>query len=403
MVDILGYIIRLLKEQGVGVVYGRSSESILHQICRNPKATRNAVEVILQVFPDLATRLTDIYNEHAVHILCQNELLDDSESIRILDLLMEFDHQDCSRHELSGGRLSLHLAARHKGIGFVKHLVDLCPHAVHEQDEVGGVPFHHACSGGSIDVCKYLLGLWPESLTKTDNEGWTPIHWASDFGNEDFGNDYKLAVESISFLLENDASLASIPTSQQELLPLHQCCQNNFDGTEAIEVLFDAHPKAICIKSGNNQLPIELVPDDCQRMRSFLEQQMQYYRLSQDIHALSTPDQLGELTLHRAVRDGATLGAIKLLVGGYPDALRVPNTNGDCPLHIASARLDGFGVVSYLMAQHPPALLSQNRKDLIPLQILCLTRAEFEDEDGSKYTDCLFKMMRAAPLSLHAF
>lgn len=321
----------------------------------------------------------------------------DSESIGILKLLVEFDRYGLL-HESFEIEPPLNMAARRKGIGFVRYLVCLYPHAVHAEDEDGGVPFHHACSGGSIDVCKYLLGLWPESLTKTDNEGWAPIHWASDFGDENFGNDYKLAAEIISFLLENDASLASIPTPQKEL-PLHLCCQRSFDCTGALELLFNNYPDAICMRAGeDNQLPIELVLNDCPRKRSFMEQQMQYHRLSQDIPALSTPDQLGELALHQAVRDGATLGAIKLLVGGYPSAVRVANANGDYSLHIACARPDGFGVVSYLMAQHPPALLSRNIEDLLPLHILC--NAKPEEGGGIQYNDCLFKMLLAAPETL---
>ena len=189
--------------------------------------------------------------------------------------------------------------------------------------------------------------------------------------------------------------MAPIPTPQQDL-PLHLCCENDSDGTEALEVLFDAHPNAICVRTGeDNQLPIELVPDHCLRKRSFMELQMQYLRLSQDIPALSTPDQLGELALHRAVRDGATLGAIKLLVGGYPNAVRMADANGDYPLHITCARPNGFGVVSYLMAQHPPALLSRNIKDLIPLHILC--NAQPEEGGDIRYNDCLFKMLLTAP------
>ena len=149
----------------------------------------------------------------------------------------------------------------------------------------------------------------------------------------------------------------------------------------------------------DDQLPVELVPDQCPMKRSFLEQQLTYHELSQDIDALSTPDQLGELALHGSVRDGATLGAIKLLVKGYPRAVREVNANGDYPLHIACARLDSFEVVTYLIEQHPPALSARNGEGLLPLHVLCLTTAEQEDVSG-RSTDSLFKMLRAAPESV---
>ncbi|EJK61956.1 hypothetical protein THAOC_17462, partial [Thalassiosira oceanica] len=291
MIDILRYVLRIAKEQGLTVVNGRTGQSALHQICKNPKATRQAVGVILEEFPDLATR-SSIDDDHAVHDLCRNKRLNVSESIRILDLLVESD-PDCSLCINVEGTLPLHLAAGSKSVGFIKHLVDLYPQAVRERN----------------------------------GEGREPLYYA---------------------------------------------------------FLFDADPETICVgMREDNRLPIELVPDTCPGQRLFLEQQMKYYRLSQDIKALSTSDQLGELELHRAVQSKATLGAIKLLVKGYPSAPQVANANGDHPLHIACARLDGSEVVTYLLAQHPPALSARNGEGLLPLHILCSTRAEHEDTESS--------------------
>lgn len=408
MGEILRYILQLMKEQGIEVNGDRIGESPLHQICINPKATSNAVKIILEEIPDFPILFGDGV-EHPVHCLCRDwrdndKIVDydkivDSESIGILDLLVEFD-RDCLQIASNAldRELPLHLAIGHRGIDFVKHLVDLYPEAVQKEDGQGMVPFHHACFEGGIDVCKFLLELWPESLTKVDNYGRAPIHFAA------AGS----AAGVIRFLLERDSTLASIATSQHEL-PLHLCCNPvvcREDHKEVLQVLFDAHPKAICMKTGTdaelgaNKLPIELmnyelVANHNPKKRLYMEQQMQYYRLSQDIQALTTPDQLGELALHREIRNGATLGATKLLVWGYPDAVQEVNANGDYPLHIACARMDGFEAVTYLMELHPPALSSRNGEGLLPLDILSATQSQ--EGDTIQYIDCLFKMLRACP------
>ena len=391
MGDILRYILLSMKEQGIGIMDNRFGESPLHQICLNPKATSNAVKIILQEIPDNPVLID--WHQHPVHHLCENDQIVDSESIDILDLFMELDPH-CIQLATFSGRVPLHLAARYKGIDFVKHVVGLYPQAVQKEEEHGRLPIHHACSEGNIDVCKFLLDLWPESLTKTDNKGWAPIHYAA------WRDGDKKAAEIIGFLLEKDASLAMLRT-QKEQLPFHLSCQRQHgsDCTEALAVLFDAFPEAIGIKVGE---PHKRLRGRRRKTRLFLKKQMQYYKLSKHIDVLSAPNELGELTLHRAVRSEATFGAVKLLVKAYPDAVRAVDANNDSPLHVACGGFGGCDIVAYLIAQHPPALLSRNRKGLLPLHILCTTKAQREENDVG-YTDCLFKMLRATPDEITAW
>ena len=80
--------------------------------------------------------------------------------------------------------------------------------------------------------------------------------------------------------------------------------------------------------------------------------------LSQDIDALSMPDQLGKLALHRSVRDGATLGAIGATeVSAAQEVNQCKNSVCDYPLHILHAQgltVSRCVVNNYLMAQSTP-------------------------------------------------
>jgi ankyrin repeat protein len=64
---------------------------------------------------------------------------------------------------------------------------------------------------------------------------------------------------------------------------------------------------------------------------------------------MTTPDESGQLPLHRALRDNVTLGSIKLLVRGNPSAVQTSDNSGALPLLIACQYHDSAKVVQYLI------------------------------------------------------
>ena len=123
---------------------------------------------------------------------------------------------------------------------------------------------------------------------------------------------------------------------------------------------------------------------------------MTYYRLSQNNEAVSTPDELGNFALHRAIENCATVGAIKLLVKGFSGALRILNGEGDSALHLA-CKSDHYGAVSYLMEQYPPAMEQRNGNSLLPLDILSMKCPHVSEQDDLVHIDCMFRILRARP------
>ena len=123
---------------------------------------------------------------------------------------------------------------------------------------------------------------------------------------------------------------------------------------------------------------------------------MLYYRLSQNNDALRAPDDLGNIALHHAIKNGATIGAIKLLVEGFPDALEILNGEGDSALHLA-CKSGHYVALLYLMEQHPAAMKQRNGDGLLPLDILCMQCPYVSEQDDLVHTNCMFRMFRANP------
>ncbi|KAL7459339.1 hypothetical protein ACHAWC_011065 [Mediolabrus comicus] len=79
----------------------------------------------------------------------------------------------------------------------------------------------------------------------------------------------------------------------------------------------------------------------------FLETQLGYARISQDPSAMATVDEIGQLPLHHALKDNASLGTIQLMVRGNPSVF-VTDQMSAFPLHIA-CEFSSLKVVKFLV------------------------------------------------------
>ena len=315
----------------------------------------------------------------------------------------------------------------------------------------GCLPFHHACNNGRLETVEYLFGLYPECIHIRDNWGHLPIHEAMNLPGEG-----ENAIDIIKFLLKHDPECVSKPTTGEYISwPLHLLC-NNYDKPNVTELLFDIYPEAILLRNDREQLPIDVLrrndeslPIDPetgepyakeyrqrnQKLISFLSIQMGYARKAQDETAMRTPDSAGMLPLHNSLYASASLGAIKLLVKGNPDAIRVPDGIGIHPLNIAS-QYSTLGVVKYLAELSPDRLNAcdvnknyllhhacrrgncevihylletpmnsvseRNVIGMLPIHLFCEFVNEQEEEeddaeDTTEYTETIWRLLTAYP------
>ena len=155
-------------------------------------------------------------------------------------------------------------------------------------------------------------------------------------------------------------------------------------------------------------------------------------RQARDLRLKTTPDENGQLPLHRALRDNVTLGSIKLLVNGNPSAVQTIDNSGALPLHIACQHHDSASVVQYLLGLHATTLRAMDsdnntvlhyvcrgakhntialllekygavsvskRNDKLPIDLL-LESDEVRDREGIEYTESVFRLIRTYPETL---
>jgi len=113
----------------------------------------------------------------------------------------------------------------------------------------------------------------------------------------------------------------------------------------AYHTIYDAHPEAIeenCISS--------TIHEYHEQVQAFINTQLVYARLAKDRHMMTTPDGRGQLPLHTALQNNATLGSIKLLVKGNPSAVRIFDNSGKIALHMACQYHDSTSVVQFMLS-----------------------------------------------------
>ena len=362
----------------------------LNVACMYGFMTAKTIELLLEACPESIHQRSSS-NALPIHKFCEVKDMDDAVAIDILKLLLEAHPDLVSQTSSYGEHLPLHLAASNKSQSFCKILVDAYPESV-KVDGYGCLPFHCACNNGRLDTVKYLFGLYPECLHIRNDDGYLPIHEAaSDPG--------KNTAEIVNFLLLQDPDCLSKPvvsnfaSYDDGYLPLHLACSSR-DESNVIEHLFDLYPEAILIQNEQEQLPIDILREKLdelhinsetgrpyphneewyQRLQyliRFLQTQMSYARKAQDETAMRTFDFVGYFPLHRAIRDKAPLGAIKLLLKGNPNAIDVPMVLSEMyPLDIA-CQFSTLDIVKYLVELSPDRLNPCGFSRNFPLHHAC--------------------------------
>ena len=298
-----------------------------------------------------------------IHWLCRNEYLDDTTSLDILQFMLEIDHT-LPREVGGGGYLPIHRAAVDKSTAFCKILIDKYPESLTVRTLIGRLPIHFACDSGgrdnTADTIQYMLELDSELINAEDDGGYLPIHFAA------MGGSTKL----IELLLKFDSDAASKEVNDEgRWLPLHFACSAYNTNLGSIQVLYDAYPEAILARDRDGDTPLDLAEGN-QPAIEFLQTQLEYARQAQDMTAMTTVDDDGWLPLHRALKDDAPLGSIKLLVRGNPDALQVADRNGIYPVHIA-CKFSSAKVVKYLVELVGDTLNNVDAKNNSPLHYAC--------------------------------
>eukprot|EP00985_Skeletonema_marinoi_P027740 scaffold23257_cov74-Skeletonema_marinoi.AAC.1 len=306
----------------------------LHAACGlNNNMTLGIIQLLIDAAPD-SVRHQDNNGSMALHHLCKSEKnLDETTAMKILKLLLE-KHPESIRHANNKGLLPIHIASlASRSPEFCRVLIEAYPGSEKIGNDMGRLgymlPLHCACMSNTAATVEYLYGLYPVAINHVPTKGMYPIHLAISVLSQRAG----AAVDIVKFLLECDPNVifqkihGVVPPLVWALMLKHKDTHIGA-ALEAIGIMFDAHPEAI----EHNDIQSSLQTFH-QQIRAFCTSQLVYSRQARDHRLMTTPDDNGQLPLHRALQYNVRLGSVKLLVEGNLHAVQSPDNSGSLPLH----------------------------------------------------------------------
>ena len=295
----------------------------------------------------------------------------------------------------------------------------------------GKLPFHAACNYGTVVTAKYFYQLYPESINVADDNGWYPIYYAIAGIKVNPSN----AIDMVQFLLDCDPSVAL--QNWHGFLPIYWVCvRSSIENTpqlnarlKVLQLLYDVHPDLI--ESDEIESNVTTFHP---KIQTFINSQLTYARQARDLRQMNTPDENGQLPLHKALFDNVTLGSIKLLVKSYQSAISCANNKGMIPLHVACHHNETPSIVEYLVnlnevtlgttdgegntalhhacigANHAIIALlidkygsisvaKRNEHRQLPIDLLFESEA-VSDRESVEYIESIYRLLRAYPMTL---
>ena len=418
-------ILKLLIEKCPEAVRHADDKGLLplHHACDNKSATLNIIQILIDAAPASVSSLST-RSWMPLHCLCYNREVDERAAIQILKLLIE-KCPEAVRYKMKKGNLPIHLASEWRSSEFCQVLIEAYPGSERMSNAIGALPLHFACLKSTVDVVGYFLQIYPEAIYHATSTGHHPIHYAICHRNG------LAALDVMQFLLDCNPNV-KLQEFQGESL-LHYACrevEHNISNIEAsvqiIKVIFDAHPEAIeCDRFASD------IRNFHQQVQVFINGELVYARQARDHRRMTTPDDKGQLPLHEALQNNATLGSIKLLVKGNADAIQCQDDSGTLPLHVACQHYDSTDVIDYLVGLDTASLYAvdrqgdtalhcacrgakydaiglliekydavsvskRNAQNNLPIELLWESNA-VEDREGVGYTESIFRLLKSYP------
>ena len=232
----------------------------------------------------------------------------------------------------------------------------------------GILPLHYACMRSTPPTVEYLYKLYPDAINHATTAGFYPIHCA--MMGLMLTYDAKAIVGNVQFLLDCDPHVKLQKFRGMSLL-CYACGTNHNDasveiGVRIIKVIYDAYPEAI-----EDDLITSNIHLWHEQVQAFINGEIIYARQARDHRLMTTPDENGQLPLHRALQNNARLGSIKLLLKGNRSAPNNADNDSSLPLHLACQYHDSPRVIEHLIDLQPTTLRSVDSDQSTVLHYAC--------------------------------
>ena len=402
----------------------------LHWACGNKNMKANVIQLLIEAAPD-SVSWANFEGCFPIHYLCLCCGKDRNEkaAMEILRLLLDV-HPESIRYNTDAGELPLHYAALGRSPEFCQPLIESYPESLQISTDYGDLPLHFACRQNILPTVKYLYNMYPDAINHaTTSSGHYPIHDAV-LGGGLLNCNKTASIDIVKFLLQLPGVKEQKFEGTKSLL--HFACIQSYKlstieaGIQIIGAIYDADPKAI-----DDDSITASVHRWREEIQAFINGEMVYARQARDRRVMMTPDENGQLPLHRALRNNVRLGSFKLLTEGNPSAARNVDNNGSLPLHLACEYHDSprviehlidfcpttlrhididhntvlhyacrgakYGTITMLLDRYNAGLVSlMNVHNQLPINMLFESNS-VEDRESIEYTDCVLRLLRAYP------
>jgi len=343
----------------------------LDQISRGQDETfddLSARRVLMDSFPD-ATKKKDGRGWLPLHWAA---MADESEEEHIDNLARERPMAARTFHTSAGASSATDLAvakgehnmlpfhlivsARHPSLNNVKRIHSLFPDALYMHDSNGWLPIHWCARNClNLDVLHFLMNSWLESVTEVTEDGQLPFLLS--MGNKRWS-------VSEMLLSANPDAIDSIDANGNTAL--HYA--GMFCNPEAAKMIIQVKPDFLTTKNFGGEIPMHHIFSQILRNESNAEKdrsrarwkQLEILRIMLDEkpETVSLRDSAGNLPLHLAITNNASLEVVQAIYNVYPTAALLPDNDGNLPVHFArdpevqallfgtSSQLKGVGVTS---------------------------------------------------------
>jgi ankyrin repeat protein len=388
--------------------------------------------ILIDAFPD-SLRHEDKKGWLPLHSLIHYKHLDEEVGLDVLKLFLE-RYPESVRHAARDGNLPIHNAALNQSPELCRVLIEAYPGSERMTDNLGRLPFHRACQSNTVDTAKCFYQRYPESIIVATNDGWYPIHLAI-WGLKHRTNPANV-IEIVQFLMDCNPNVA-LQKAGDKLPLFHVGNWATYDDSsrlnaylKVLQILYDAHPEAI-----EREEVTSTVGSFYEEVQTFINTQLTYAQQAREHRFMTTPDENGQLPLHKALCDNVRLGSIKLLVKGNPSAICTFDNRGTIPLHVACQHHKTPAVVDYLIGLNKVTLTTadedgntalhhacrstnhaivavlldkygsmsvckRNVRKQLPIELLLQNKNEVNDTESVKFTESIYRLIRANPEAL---
>ena len=240
------------------------------------------------------------------------------------------------------GKLPFHLACHGGSLDLIRIMMNANPGSIQAKDQSGNLPLHLSChSGASLEVLNLLIEAYPESVHEKNRNMDLPSQYLKRWAHRTGGNRHlsflhdavvgKFSIHLIQLLLVAFPESGMVQ-DKNGMTPLHHACTNN--SRDVVIALLNANPESSTVTDCHGRTPSQLLKDAFPTARD---------------------DSCKHILHHQAARcGGLATTSLTFWLDFDPGCIEITDIHGMLPFHYACLNKDSSLEVLMMFVQFNP-------------------------------------------------